>query len=147
MLRWALLPSRRVSNQCRIWRECGRTSSPTAPEQLPAMHPQHLFQHCGTNQAAHLPCHCHYQARLHFCWSQPCLYLFGTGSGKLTSRAPPCTFFIPIILSCNKSSNIMTASTTILEKNSLLCEISFELRAVAAHFSRRLLCSLQGRKK
>ncbi len=60
----------------------------------------------------------------------------------LTSRAPPCTFFTPIIFRGSRSSSIITASTTILEKKSFCPAISLEFRAVAAHFSNKLLCSL-----
>lgn len=61
---------------------------------------------------------------------------------SLTSRAPPCTFFTPIIFKGSRSSSIITASTTILEKKSFCPAISFEFIAVAAHFSNNLLCSL-----
>lgn len=67
------------------------------------------------------------------------------GHSRLTSRAPPCTFLMPIILSCSKSSSIITASTTIFAKKAFCWEINLELRAVTAHFSSSLLCSL-GRK-
>ena len=61
----------------------------------------------------------------------------------LTSSDPPCTFLIPIMLSGSSSSNIETASTTIGEKKSFCLAINFELRAVAAHFSNSLRCSLK----
>lgn len=64
---------------------------------------------------------------------------------RYTSRAPPDTFFIPIIFSGNRSSNSITASTTILEKNSFWLAINFELNAVAAHFSNKFLISLNNK--
>jgi hypothetical protein len=60
----------------------------------------------------------------------------------LTSRAPPCTFFIPIMLSGSRASNDMTASTTIREKKDFCRATSFELSAVDAHLRRSSFCSL-----
>lgn len=47
------------------------------------------------------------------------------------------TFLIPIMLRGKSSSSCKTESTTILLKKSFCWWINFELRAVAAHFSRR----------
>lgn len=61
----------------------------------------------------------------------------------LTSSDPPCTFLIPIMLSGSMSSNRLTASTTMVEKNSFCRAMSFELREVAAHLISKARISLQ----
>lgn len=57
-------------------------------------------------------------------------------SVKLTSRAPPVTFLIPIMSRGMRSSRDITASTTILAKKSFCWWMSLLLREVPAHFSR-----------
>jgi len=61
----------------------------------------------------------------------------------LTSRAPPWTFFMPIMLRGSNSSSIITASTTMQAKKSLECATSFELSAVEAHFFNNSRCCLK----